>query len=622
MGARMRALDWSKSPLGPVDAWPQSLRSTVSMLLPSKAQIIVFWGPEFVVLVQRRVPSRLRRETSRTRSGFPVPEAWSEIWESQLHALLAGVVRTGEAFWAKDLLFEIERHGFPEETYFDVLVRPGARGVGRGRRCVLHRHRNDRARRRRAAAGVVEEPRRAQCHRAHDHGTPACWPPRRSPLKPQDVLFALTYLGDELQSCTPGAREQLARVEARNWSRSCHCLRRVPTAQAGRLVVGLNPRRPFDDQYRAFLDLVADQLGTALANARAYEEERQRAEALAALDRAKTTFFSNVSHEFRTPADAARRAARRRPGRCGHAAAARASGTAGGRASQCPATAASRQYAAGFLPHRGGPHRRQLRTDRPRAVDGGASRACSDRRSRRRASQLVVDCDPLPEPVYVDREMWEKIRPESAVERPQVHVRGPDHRRTARATAIASSCVSPTPASAFPRPDLPRMFERFHRVKHSRARTHEGTGIGLALVQELARLHGGGVTVASEEGRGTTFTVTIRPGTSHLPTERIAARAAAVDERRRASRTSKKRFAGCPPMHRSRSGTGADRDLMPTTTRPTELRVSWSPTTTPTCGTICAACSDTTIGSTSSATAQPRSNGFATKLPISSSPTS
>ena len=97
------------------------------------------------------------------------------------------------------------------------------------------------------------------------------------------------------------------------------------------------------------------------------------------------------------------------------------------------------------------------------------------------------------------------------------------------------------------------MFERFHRVKHSRARTHEGTGIGLALVQELARLHGGDVTVASEEGRGTTFTVTIRTGTV-APAARTDRRGppAVVDERRRASRTSRKRFAGCPRRTRRR----------------------------------------------------------------------
>ena len=71
--------------------------------------------------------------------------------------------------------------------------------------------------------------------------------------------------------------------------------------------------------------------------------------------------------------------------------------------------------------------------------------------------------------------------------------------------------------------ELPRVFERFHRVKNTRARTHEGTGIGLALVQELARLHGGSVAVASREGQGSTFTVSIRTGTSHLPPERIAA---------------------------------------------------------------------------------------------------
>src|SRR4029079_12260936 len=119
MGARTRALDWAATPLGPLADWPQSLRSAVGMMLASRAQVILFWGPEFVVLYNDayrpvfggKHPSAL---------GLAGRDAWREIWDSQLHALLAGVVRTGEAFWAKDLLFEIERHGFPEETYFDV----------------------------------------------------------------------------------------------------------------------------------------------------------------------------------------------------------------------------------------------------------------------------------------------------------------------------------------------------------------------------------------------------------------------------------------------------------------------------------------------------------------------
>src|SRR6185295_18714222 len=123
MGARMRAMDWSTTPLGAPETWPQSLRSTLSMLLPSKAQIVLFWGPEFIVFYNdayrpvfgAKHPSAL---------GMPGREAWSEIWESQLHDLLAGVVGTGEAFWARDLLFEIERYGFLEETYFDVSYDP------------------------------------------------------------------------------------------------------------------------------------------------------------------------------------------------------------------------------------------------------------------------------------------------------------------------------------------------------------------------------------------------------------------------------------------------------------------------------------------------------------------
>src|SRR6185369_5540671 len=69
----------------------------------------------------------------------------------------------------------------------------------------------------------------------------------------------------------------------------------------GVLIAGLNPYRSVDDGYRSFVSLFAGQLGAGLANADAYESARRRAEELAAIDRAKTTFFSNVSHEFRTP---------------------------------------------------------------------------------------------------------------------------------------------------------------------------------------------------------------------------------------------------------------------------------------------------------------------------------
>src|SRR3989442_1490858 len=86
-----------------------------------------------------------------------------------------------------------------------------------------------------------------------------------------------------------------------------------------------------------------------------------------------------------------------------------------------------------------------------------------------------------------------------------------------------------------PEAELPRLFERFHRVKGAKSRTHEGTGIGLALVQELVSLHGGTVGIESKEGKGSTFMVTVKAGTTHLPPDRLGAGGALASPAMRAA---------------------------------------------------------------------------------------
>ena len=123
MGARIRAMDWTRTPLGPPERWPQSLRSAVSILLPSKAQIALCWGEDSIILYNDayrpvfggKHPAAL---------GKPIREAWDELWRAGLKELFEGVRTTGEAFWARDRPFFMERHGYLEETYFDVSYDP------------------------------------------------------------------------------------------------------------------------------------------------------------------------------------------------------------------------------------------------------------------------------------------------------------------------------------------------------------------------------------------------------------------------------------------------------------------------------------------------------------------
>jgi PAS domain S-box-containing protein len=291
------------------------------------------------------------------------------------------------------------------------------------------------------------------------------------------------------------------------------------SGRAGVFVAGLNPYRLFDDDYRGFLDLVAAQIASAMVNAQAYEDERKRAEALAELDRAKTAFFSNVSHEFRTPLTLMLGPLEEVLGRWSPDAA--------------PGERALMQTA-----HRNGLRLLKLVNtllDFAR-IEAGRARAsyhptdlpsltaelASSFHSAVERAGLTFDvrCPPLPEPVWVDRDMWEKIVLNLVSNAFKFTFHGGISVELRAEGREAVLSVADT-GTGIPEADLPRLFERFHRVEGSRGRTHEGTGIGLALVQELARLHGGSVTVESEVGRGSRFSVRVPLGSAHLPADQL-----------------------------------------------------------------------------------------------------
>ena len=115
---RMRAMDWSTTPLGPQQAWPQSLRTCIDLLLPTHAHIVLFWGTEFVALYNDAYSPNIGDKHPHAL-GRPAREYWTELWHD-LEPLLMQVRTTGQTFSMRDRPFQINRRGFLEHTYYDV----------------------------------------------------------------------------------------------------------------------------------------------------------------------------------------------------------------------------------------------------------------------------------------------------------------------------------------------------------------------------------------------------------------------------------------------------------------------------------------------------------------------
>ncbi len=567
MGSLIRSFDWSETPIGPVEHWSPSLRMMVSFLLANRFPLLLWWGPRYISIYNDAYRPILGTKHP-SALGRPVSEVWSEIW-SVLKPLIDTPFEGGPATWMEDIELHINRHGFLEESHFTIAYSPvpddtAARGIGGvlatvheitekvvgERRVVILRDLGSRASHAKTAEDACAVAAAVLSNHAKDvpfallYLVDAKGSEVRlagaagvgrgeafSPLQmPTDASAAPWPVAEVLQRREIVVVENLARrlpdVPPGPWDDAPYSAVLVPLHSnrpgelVGFVVAGVSSRLRLDHLYCSFFELMAAQIATIIANARAYQEERRRAEALAEIDRAKTTFFSNISHEFRTPLTLMLGPLEE--------------------ALRGPADQSGHVRENLTLIHRNGLRLLRLvnmlldfarieagrvqASYEPVELANFTAELASEFRSAtdKAGLQLRVDCPPLGEPVWVDREMWEKIVLNLLSNAIKFTLRGGIVVRLRRENDMAVLSVADT-GIGIPAHELPMIFNRFHRVEGAEGRTHEGSGIGLALVQELSKLHGGMVTVDSVAGAGTTFRITIPFGSGHLPADRLRA---------------------------------------------------------------------------------------------------
>jgi PAS domain S-box-containing protein len=563
MGELIRTKDWAATPLGPIEEWPQSLRTTVSLCLASNFPINLIWGPQHIQIYNDgyrpicagKHPQSLGEDYTKT---------WVTAWQILDQAFQRALA--GQTSFLENQRMFLDRNGYLEETFFTFSLSPirdESGEVGGLFHPVTETTPQMLSQRRtRALRDLASRPSRSKTVRE------SCELSAQALTNYQlDLPFALIYLVDDegagarltgSANLPPGSRASPASIDFGGSSGSGWPLEEVirtgvaatvtgltekfgplecgpyPESPATALVlpivisgighpaafliVAVSPRLPFTEEYRGFVDLAAATLTAAMLNARAYEQERKRAETLAELDAAKTLFFSNVSHEFRTPLTLM----------LGPLEEILAN----------PGEELTAQRDSIELVHRNSLRLLRLvntlldfsriEADRVQAVYQPTNLAAltEDLASIFRSTietvglVLKVDCPHQPEDIYVDRDMWEKIVLNLLSNAFKFTFEGSITVELKDAGHEVELSVSDT-GTGIPSHELPNLFKRFHRVSGARGRTYEGTGIGLALLENLVKLHSGTVRVRSEMGLGTTFYVRVPKGFQHLPAEQV-----------------------------------------------------------------------------------------------------
>jgi PAS domain S-box-containing protein len=563
MGERIRTFDWSQTPLGIPEDWHQSLKTCVRIMLTCPQPMFVWWGEE-LINIYNDAYIQVIGDKHPIGLGQNAKKVWEEIWD-EIGARCDIVMQQNRGTFDDALLLLMNRYGYNEETYFKFSYSPipgdkGPTGIfcactEETERILGERQLNTLQDLSKALSETktIEEVYEHTIETLKQNG--------------KDFPFAIIYklsedgqqlsrvgiTSDKLQNIFPseldifshaskfhglGAAiatnkpvivddlaERFVDLPSGSWNKSptkaiiipvFHHSQKVPFAI---LKMGINPFRLLDEKYQRFFQLVADQVAIALSNVHAFQEERRRIEALEEIDKAKTVFFSNISHEFRTPLTLML-----------------------GPLEELINTPQN-NISANEKKNLETTHRNALRLlklvntllDFSR-IESGRQKAnfqltdigtftnnlasCFRSVIENAGLNFLIETNNFNQPMYVDRQMWEKIvfnllsnafkyTLEGTI---SVSIEGDiDH----AVLKVADTGVG------IPEKELPKMFERFHRVPQITGRTYEGSGIGLSLVKELVRLHGGTISVESREGQGSTFTVTIPYGKDHVDTSQI-----------------------------------------------------------------------------------------------------
>ncbi len=556
-------MDWSASPLGPIEQWPEALKNTASLCLNSNFPISIVWGTEYNQLYNDGYLP-LCGDKHPHSMGQNFKECWAATWPAVKDSFEQAF--TGKAAYLINERLFVDRFGYMEETFFTFSFSPilGKSGVVEGlfipvietTEKMLSERRGHILREISATtskAKTIKDVAQLTIHCLSEHHV--------------DLPFALIYFFDDSrESATLIAstgleatktlcikkvflnqpQDQtwplyeshdkkmlvLTDLEHRFWPFTCEPYPEsvknaviFPIYLAGKhrrhgaLIFGVSPRRALDEAYKTFYELLGASVTNAINTAYSYEQEKRRAEALADIDRAKTAFFNNISHEFRTPltlmigplesilfegetklpqkirtdVDVAYRNCIRLLKLVNNL--------------LDFSRLESQQMEAFFEPV----FLHEITADIASSFLPAMEKA---------GLQFIVNCNTIKKPVYIDKGMWEKIVLNLLSNAFKYTLKG-SVTLTLKAVNDHVELTIRDTGVGIPTNEVKKIFDRFHRVKGIEGRTHEGTGIGLALVNELVNLHHGTIRVKSKIKSGSAFMVSIPLGSTHLPAHQI-----------------------------------------------------------------------------------------------------